>query len=306
MQKNINPLFLDINSLVFKHNEVSLNDFSLFISKYHITENDTIPLLYFLILKNNLNFFYLIKDKISYDFSFSSYSLQLIILKTYNSFESIFSNNLNNSSLISSLIDSSSAVKQILFDFSVLFDDSDSLLFFNKKVNIQKIILGKSPIKKYNLLKSKMTLKQKKQLLLSCLNEFRVSSFFIVNDLFYENPNLFNKLIILKNMNFWAQCNKNIQQHFFNTLINIDNNKIFISGLKLSYTNFDYDFFISFFEKLYVKNSELFSIMACGFISNPQNHNSEVSNYLIKKKSFESLSNKLINKSQIKTILIKI
>lgn len=305
MIKN-NNILLDINDLVFQYKDISLADFSLFLSRNICSEKNTLLLLYFLILKNNSFFWKQAYDKIQSDISITNYILQLNILKTYPSLDFIISENLKNSILISNLDFTDFNIQQIFFDFSVIFTHSLDILFFHKKTNIESIICSSFPMDKYNCIKPKMTLSQKKMLLTASLKNFRISSLLILNDLFLNNPKLFTKNILYNYLNIFSQCSLSIKEHTFNFLKSSPKKDCFKLGTNLSYTSFDYDFLISLFNSLEKFNEPSFLIMACGLITNPQNNKKDVSHYLIKKIAYNELSKKLGNAKLIKGKINKI
>lgn len=292
MFKKSNQLFLDINTLVFKYKDVSILDFSQMISSTQLEENHTLPLLYFLILKNNASFWQIVKDKIEFNISTGNYIIQMHVLKNFKELEPIFSQNIENSLIISHLNFELPNIKQIFFDFSVLFSTSEKVFFLNKKTDVSSVLWGSNPIEKYNLIKNKLTYKQKKQVFNSSIQYFRVSSVFILNDLFTHQPKFFNKKITFNYLSIFSQCDNAVKQHTLDSLLSINKFLAFKAGINLTYSFFDYQKLIEFFELLSQVNVINFHIMACGFISNPQQLQSHISNYLIKKLSFIGFQNK--------------
>lgn len=299
-------LFLDINTLVFKYKEVNLFDFIKLINSTKLEQNHTLPLLYFLILKNNVSFWSIVKDKLEFNISNGNYVIQIHVLKNFKELDSIFSQNLENSLLISGLNFNLPNIKQIFFDFSILFNYSHNILFLERETDVSSVLWGQSPIEKYHFLVKSLTYKQKKQIFNSCIQYFRVSSVFILNELFLVKPRLFSSKILLNYISIFSQCNNNVQSHMLNFLLNTNKSNSFKIGVNLSYSHFNYDFLIDFFEQFSQLNYDNFSIMACGFISNPQQLRADVCLYLIRKLAFIDMNLKIQKKSFYKDKVKKI
>lgn len=296
---------LNIHNLVFKYSEISLADFSLFLSQNKINSSNSIVLVYFLILKNNINFWNISRELLDFNISKEDYLLQLQIIKSFNSFDVIFSQFFENSIIISQLAFTDIHIQQVFFDLSVL-SNMNNIYFFNKKINIHSIILSSSPIDKFNLIKDKLSPKQRKIIFLSCIHNFRFSSIFILNTLFDKNSNFFIKKFIVPYLNIFSQCNSKIKTHIFQLLLNTSKNSAFKTGVQLSYSNFTHEELIDFFNQLALKNMTLFFILASGFISNPQGHKEETIYYLIKKIDYIYFSKKFKSLDTMKNKIQKI
>lgn len=296
---------LNIHNLVFKYSEISLADFSLFLSKNKIDSSNSIILVYFLILKNNINFWNISREILNFNISKEDYLLQLQIIKTFNHLDSIFSQYFENSIVISHLDFTNKNIQQVFFDLSV-FSCINNIFFFNNQTNIYSVILSPSPIDKFNLIKDNLSIKQRKIIFLSCIHNFRVSSIFILNTLFDNHSVLFKRKFIFPYLNIFSQCNSKIKTHVFQLLLNISKNSAFKTGVQLSYTHFTHEELIDFFNQLALRNILLFFICSSGFISNPQGHKEETIHYLIKKMDYIYFSKKFKSLDDIKNKIQKI
>lgn len=297
--------YIDINNLIFNYKNISIADFSLFILNNKIDSKNTILLLFFLILKNNSNFWNLSVDKLEFTIRKEDYILQLQLLKNFNNLQSDFSNNLEGSLITSGLCFKDNSIEQVFFDLSIL-SNLNNVLFLNNKIHIHNIIVALNPFDKYNLIKKSITKKQQKQLFVSSLSNFRTSSIFIINDLFLQNPSLFSKNIMIKYLNIFSQCNSTIHNLVFKFLLTSSLKSAFKLGTKLSYTRFSDTILIEFFDRLYINNSEVFFLISSGFISNSQQIKSFAIDYLIKKINFIKLNDRLKIKKTHEPKVIKI
>lgn len=302
---NTKNFYVDLNNLIFNYQNVSIADFSLFIDNNIINCKNTIVITFFLVLKSNRNFYHLVLDKLDFNIQPEDYLLQLQLLKTFQNFQTEFSNNLNTSLLESGLDFNNSSIQQVFFDLCLLFD-GDNILFYTKTTNVHNIILSSVPMDKFNLIKKNITKKQKKQLFIACVNHFRNNSIFILNDLFKIDPRLFSQKFILNHLNIFSQLNNEIKTYIINFLFSLPANQAFKTGTQLAYTQFSDEILIDFFNNLYLKNSELFFLFSSGFISNPQQHKPFIISYLIKKNNFIRLNKRLTIKDTSKNKTIKI
>lgn len=296
---------LNIHNLVFKYSEISLADFSLFLSQNKIDSSNTIVLVYFLVLKNNINFWNISRELLTFTISKEDYLLQLQIIKTFNHLDSIFSQYFENSTIISQLDFTNNNIQQVFFDLSV-FSCLNTIFFFNNQRNVHSIILSPFPIDKFNLVKDNLSIKQRKIIFLASINHFRVSSIFILNTLFDNNSVFFKRKFIFPYLNIFSQCNSKIKTHVFQLLLNISKNSAFKTGVQLSYTHFTHEELIDFFNQLALRNMSLFFICSSGFISNPQGHKEETIHYLIKKMDYIYFSQKFKSLDDTKDKIQKI
>lgn len=302
---NKNNFYLDINNLIFNYKNISIADFCVFIENNQINSKSTIIITFFLILKSNRNFWSLLHNTLDFNITPEDYFLQLQLLKTFNSLLNEFSSSLDKSLLDSGLDFNNTMIEQVFFDLSLL-SNLDKVLFYSKKTNIKNIMLVVSPINKFNLIKNRITKQQQKQLFLACVNHFRTSSTFILNDLFKMHILLFKKNIILKYLNIFSQCDSHIQTHVLTVLLSTPTKQAFKTGTQLSYSHFSNELLIDFFNNLYNENCELFFLFSSGFISNPQQHKPFIISYLLKKNNFIHLNDRLQVKNKATPKIIKI
>lgn len=294
---------MDLTLFIHQFKDIDIINFSLFLKKFKEQENINskynLFLLFFLILKNNESFYSLVTD-LNFQFDMN-YKSSINMLKSLNlpvEIVNLFFSNIQY--FQKQALFKNDKIKQVLFDISTLFSHHDFERFFYNKVNSVKFILhGKEPVSSYENLLSLFSYKQKKEIFEECIFNFRVSSIFILNDLFLKQPRLFSKKYLLSYMNIFSQCN--FREKIFYYIESENKKSLFKLGCNLSFTTFSFIELKTFFDDLYVKNELMFYLVSSGFISNPRNNFPEVIEYLKKKIHFHSLEKKICS-SHKKTV----
>lgn len=306
MNPNINTLSMDLTLFIHQYKTVDFLSFSKFIQKFNEDKNHdnslNILLLFFLILKND-NLFYSQVKNITFIFD-KSYKLGLIVLKSLNISNDIQSDFFNNViKFTKTKFFETTNFKQFLFDISVLFSEHQyESLFFDKKLSVMSILHSKNCIESYKNLS--FSYNQKRELFNESILTFRVSSIFILDDLYVNHSHFFTNKKMITYMNIFSQCN--FKNDIFEILKKSSNKLAFKLGANLSFTSFSNEELIDFFDELFLFDQFVFYLMSSGFISNPKQNFPEVTNFLKKKIYYHSLLNRLKSTHDNKSKKLKI